>query len=267
MNTGIILFIYSALGLLLCLHETKAQQNGFIFISGDDTDWHLGASGGAAGYPTLNNAMITIVQKCVSSSGLVNAPKAILAIGINPNLPYAYNYAAFTQWTSSYKNSFDIIVNASQLMTANFSNYKMIYIPSQKSIYQGSLGNSSLCDIETALVARKLDIQNYVNVQHGSIMAFEQTAGQLFTTSAFPSSSNPVIPVGGVLDGGCPNAFAWFPLALTSTVFEVATVSYTSAFTSALASTSISSGDLNHQNYHLTFTGPPVCLHSLLCFK
>ena len=165
---------------------------GFIFVSGDDTDHHvaLQAKGGI-----LDDAMETIIQTCIQSSGISNTSttKDILALGIqhygsqnNECNTWPGNktdaWIAFNRWISVVGQrlgrpiTHDIITDATKVATVNFADYRMLYLPSQKAVAQCSNNfDYTLCAIETALTQRKYDIQVYVNALRGSIFALEQT--------------------------------------------------------------------------------------------
>ena len=77
---------------------------------------------------------------------------------------------------TGYSITYDIVTDASSIRSINLLDYKMIYLPSQKAVAQCSNNfDYNLCDIESNLTARKLDLQDYVNVHHGSLFALEQT--------------------------------------------------------------------------------------------
>ena len=179
---------------------SSSSRMGFVFVSGDDTDHHVGrvesqlvlCSHVSAGYSTpkpLDNAMARILGTCLNSSGITSATKDILALGVqkigysnnmcqaSKNSGHSDAWVAFTRWVGmagSY--SYDIVTDASVISSINFLDYRMIYLPSQKTVAQCSKNfDYLLCDIESNLTARKADIQSYVNDHHGSIFSLEQT--------------------------------------------------------------------------------------------
>lgn len=130
--------------------------------------------------------MATILSNCVSQSGIINPKKSVLALGIQTSgvssAVQSCNgnsnaHLAFMKWmgATTFASSYDIITDPAALRTVNFSDYQMIYLPSQKTVTQCSNKKYSLCDIEDVLVERKQDIRDYINVYKGSIMAFEQS--------------------------------------------------------------------------------------------
>ena len=131
--------------------------------------------------------MTRVMVTCLTNSGITSAKKDILALGIQQK-GYSNNqcvnahghsdaWTAFTRWVGMAGDpTYDIVTDASSISSINFLNYKMIYLPSQKAVAQCSDKFSYLlCDIESNLTARKFDLQDYVNVHHGSIFSLEQT--------------------------------------------------------------------------------------------
>lgn len=131
--------------------------------------------------------MTRVIMTCLSSSGVSSATKDILALGIQKK-GYRNNqcsnvngnsdaWVAFTRWVNMAGSpTYDIVTDASSVANINFLNYKMIYLPSQKAVAQCSKSFTyTLCDIESNLTARRFDLQDYVNVHHGSIFSLEQT--------------------------------------------------------------------------------------------
>jgi hypothetical protein len=91
-------------------------------------------------------------------------------------------YLAFIRWKNQVQVilnrtvSVTVITDPTRIATVKFTDFKMIYLPSQKAVAQCSFDfNYTLCDIETALTKRKFDIQTYVNTYHGSVFALEET--------------------------------------------------------------------------------------------
>lgn len=142
------------------------------------------------------------MQTCLNLSGIAHPKKAILAFGINetgvatpdgygvngcnnnPLFPDACEdcgsdaFIAFRRWTKLMNltsDNYTIVTNSSAIPDLNFSDYSMIYLPSQKAVAQCSNFTYTLCDIETALNNRRDDILDYVNNQRGSIFALEQS--------------------------------------------------------------------------------------------
>ena len=165
----------------------------FMVYKGDDTDHHLGSS---SAFTTLDNAMATILRNCVSQSGVSNPKKSVLALGIQISgvssavqscNGHSYAYLAFMKWMGAtpFANSYDIITDPAVLRNVSFTDYQMIYLPSQKTVTQCSNKMYSLCDIENVLVDRKQDIKDYINIFKGSIMAFEQSIDTYSSISCF----------------------------------------------------------------------------------
>ena len=146
--------------------------------------------------------MPKFMQICLDLSGVTNATTDILALGIqgtgvtapdgtglngcNNNADTTDDgsgtdaYIAFTRWASSlYVDgrlaTYNIVTDATELYKINFTDYRMIYNPSQKAVAQCSNFTYTLCDIETALLYRVNDIVDYVNNKRGSIFALEQS--------------------------------------------------------------------------------------------
>ena len=142
---------------------------------------------GESSSTALDDAMTRVMVTCLTNSGITSASKDILALGIQQK-GYSNNqcvnangnsdaWTAFIRWVGMAGDpSYDIVTDASSISSINFLNYKMIYLPSQKAVAQCSDKFSYLlCDIESNLTARKFDLQDYVNVHHGSIFSLEQT--------------------------------------------------------------------------------------------
>jgi hypothetical protein len=195
--------------------------------------------------------MNLVFFKALNSSAIVNSTKDILALGLQSTATsyfcrgVAEGILSFKYWLASLKGSYtyDIVTDAAAISSIAFTNYKMIYLPSQKVVSQcattskGKFGYT-LCAIESALTLRRLDIMDYVNSLGGSIVALEQS----------------VQPI-GTYDPGCPNAFGWLPLVLTSTVREITYVLPTEKLTKDIPSI-VDGSKISHNSYHVVFTGP-----------
>jgi hypothetical protein len=125
------------------------------------------------------------------------------------------------------------------IASINFNDYRVFYLPSQKVVSACSASSQTtfpytLCAIEAALTLRKNDVMDYVNTYGGSIVALEES----------------VDPCGGGVDPGCPGAFGWLPLPLTSMVREIAHLLPTTQLSSAIPSI-ISGNQISHDSYHV----------------
>ena len=138
---------------------------------------------------------------CLNLSGVASPKKDMLVIGV-ANTPYPYMngclganipsqsepYYAWNAWLQRVQDNhpevfinkqsatYDIILDPNALLSTNFEDYKMIYVPGQKTVAQCSYDfNFTLCPFIDALTYRMADIGNYVNVSKGSIMALEES--------------------------------------------------------------------------------------------
>jgi hypothetical protein len=141
----------------------------------------------------LDRAMSSIISETIRTSGIFNSKKDILALGLQySSEPGAIDTGdaqgdyqsgmtealfAFNKWIYYAGGAtYDIITNASDIAKINFNDYKMIYLPSQKTVSQNSRGFVyTLCDIEAALSKRKDDIQDYVNTYRGGIFSLAES--------------------------------------------------------------------------------------------
>lgn len=139
--------------------------------------------------------MQKVIVEALTTSAVNNASNSfeILAFGLLPtatdyycgtDLPLAYQ--AFLYWVSLAEEAlgwtirYDIVNDAVNASSRVLSEYSMIYIPSQKAVSQCSANDTggfdfTLCDIESALTARKADIEQYINEFGGSIVALQQS--------------------------------------------------------------------------------------------
>ena len=145
--------------------------------------------------------MSAVMATCLNLSGVTSAKKDMLVVGLT-STPYEYmngclganipsqseHYYAWNQWVQRVQKyhpevtlnkktvTYDIVLDPTILGTVNFSDYKMIYVPAQKTVAQCSYDfNFTLCPFIDALTSRETDIGNYVNISKGSIMALEQS--------------------------------------------------------------------------------------------
>lgn len=172
------------------MSPTAPLNRGFLFISGDDTDYHCGGDSSCFGNPQLNVLMQNVFTQALTVSGVKGATKDILAFGLQPNATdfgcdgNATAYLSFMYWLSLVGNyTYDIVTDATTAASVDFTQYKMIYLPSQKAVAQCARTTANgvvsfpytLCGIESVLAVRKWDVETYVNSFGGSIVALEQS--------------------------------------------------------------------------------------------
>eukprot|EP00798_Chlamydomonas_sp_ICE-L_P021470 gene21470-28443_t len=158
-------------GLALPRSQVLKQGGGWIYVTNDDADNidHCGV-----GMPDPVNACSGLYRDLLYdaitvSTGYNASRTGILVIGMNdigyPNFHYAN--INFTAWWGATGLTEPIIYisTVADILTVDFSTYKMLYIPSTyKQCYDGIIPPQN-----DALVQRKWDIQAYVNVHLGAL--------------------------------------------------------------------------------------------------
>ena len=143
------------------------------------------------GSPLLNSLMSTVMKKAVTLSG-APATTDVLAFGLRDtatelfcgSIPEAK--VAFMRWIQTAGQelgrnlTYRIVLDADEISTIVFSDYRTIYMPSQKTVAQCSTDDAvvfayTLCAIETALSSRRGDIMVFINDYGGSIVALEES--------------------------------------------------------------------------------------------
>jgi hypothetical protein len=116
-------------------------------------------------------------------------------------------------------------MDSADIATVNFTDYKLIYIPSDEVNTDGGIQDQQLA----ALNARKADIENFTNKERGSLLA--------------------------LTEAGLSNSWGWLPLPLT--ILNVQ--QYTNVFpTAEMANIApeATAANMTHCCYHCVFTGP-----------
>lgn len=122
-------------------------------------------------------------------------------------------------------------VTGNAITTANFNQFKVIYVPSDDSDTSGGITDADLA----LLTARKVDVQNFVNIAGGGLMALtEQSAANPYTWLELPLPFQIADPV-----GSSSNNLSQTPLL-------------------AAAGFTITDQELNNGTpWHNSFVGPP----------
>lgn len=163
---------------------------------------------------------MTIFTYSIGLSGVKNTKKDVLAIGVN----YGQAAAGFAAWQAGQGFSADIITSDSDIMTTSFTDYKMIYFPSNEFNTAGGITCAQLDLISN----RSSSIINFVNVHRGSLMALTHD--------------------------GCGSKYEFLAAPLNTLSSSTSTLYPTSELlriVPALTSTS-----LDHCCYHTAYTGP-----------
>ena len=142
------LILYSILTLLF----TEIATAGPIFLSGDDSDDHLGAC-----TSPINNVLQNMLDN------VTNGGSNILVLGVlNENSPsngagnFIKNVETLDCLTPSQTVTFKSGIN---IDTVSFTGYAIIYVPSDSTNIFGGINQSD----NTKVVNRKSDIQTFVN--------------------------------------------------------------------------------------------------------
>jgi hypothetical protein len=146
---------------------TLPSTSGPVFLDGGDRDDHgfRNNDGNQNGWKFIQQAL-----NFANTNSLNAAGAGILAIGVQQD------QGTPTQAEKAIKAAADAlglsltIVTGADISTVNFSQFKLIYVPSDAG---DTLGGISDADI-ALLAARKLDIQNYVNTVGGGLVALTE---------------------------------------------------------------------------------------------
>jgi hypothetical protein len=130
--------------------------------TGDDSD----DSGHCETASSCNGLIVTIFSSAISLSGVKNTLKDVLAIGITGSQALS----AFTSWQEGVGFTADIVSTDLEITNVDFTNYKVIYMPS--SVFQTSGGIS--CSHLSLIAARSSEIISYVNTLKGSLITLTQ---------------------------------------------------------------------------------------------
>jgi hypothetical protein len=186
-------------------------------LTGDDSD----DSGHCETASSCNGLIVTIFSYAISLSGVKNTQKDVLALGITG----AQALSAFTSWQSGVGFTADILNTDSEINNVDFSQYKVIYMPS--SSYQTTGGIS--CSQLSLIAARSTELINFVNTLKGSLMTLTQD--------------------------GCPSTgYTFLAVPLVTTSISASTVTIMTALTSVV--TTLSPTSLDHCCYHTGYPGP-----------
>jgi len=141
-----------------------AAVGGPVLLTGDDADDSGHCQGTACG-GLYAKALKFIVDNSQS------AGTGILAIGVNSSRALI----GFNSWNNTANGGPGVAVThvrtTAEIANADFSNFAVIYIPSDSSNTGGGINSTQL----SALNARQADIADFVNQQGGGLMALGST--------------------------------------------------------------------------------------------
>lgn len=147
------------------MQAPRVADAGCTFLSGDDAD-----DGGHCDTPTACGGLMPYVfVSSIAQSRVVPAAqvKDILVIGAISSTAVT----AFNSWRTAFPTATFDFVTGPAIATANFSRYRMIYMPSDAVNTGGGLP----CSDVDRLNARAADIASYVNIQGGSLVSLTQS--------------------------------------------------------------------------------------------
>jgi hypothetical protein len=215
---------------------TTFPNSGPVMIDGANRDAH----GSSSGSPLVNQGGWQFIQTALNyafagSRNTTLGSAGILVIGVQPGAAGTTSLAqqAITSAAGALASPPALtFVTGTSILTANFSQFKMIYIPSDAEDVDGGITDADLA----LLAQRKSDLQTYVDVTGGGLVALTEN-----------SAANP---------------YAWLALPDAISIQQVGgnnlvqTAAFTAAFTAAgltLTNQQVSAGTpwLND------FTGPP----------
>ncbi len=197
-----------------------AAVGGPVFLSGDDADDYGHCSGATA----CGGLYANILEFAVQNSGAPGTLGDIVAIG-----PSGQALTALNNWngaTTSGPYSITVLATTAQIAAVNFSDYKLLYIPSD---FNTSGGISST--LLAALNLRQSSIQSFVNISGGGLVALTEGASGA-------------------------NAYGWLPIPLTTSPASHTTHPITPTAALITLSPSTTTANLTHCCLHNTFTGP-----------
>ena len=200
--------------------QVKAATGGPVFVSGDDAEDHCAGTDCGGLYPAIFSSAVTLSQ----SPGT-----GILAIGVGDD----DTASALPSWNAPGNGGPNVpitIVTGPAINSVDFGDFDVIFVPSNEADGGGEPPGISDSDL-TRLNARKADIADFVNNQGGGLIVLTE------------ADSNPAL------------AFGFLPLPLQFTVVEYVDAEPTSAM--AELAPSANSSNLDHENYHNIWTGPP----------
>jgi len=147
-------------------NATTVGTSGPVVIDGGDRDDHGSFSGGV----NLNGWQYIQQMLNFAYTGSVNAAgSGVLAIGASGKA-----LTAITSADTALGLPAVTTVTGAAISTVNFALYKVIYVPSDAGNTGGGISNAD----EALLTARKTDIQNYVNITGGGLIALTESASK-----------------------------------------------------------------------------------------
>ncbi|MEK9629121.1 MAG: PKD domain-containing protein [Nitrospinota bacterium] len=196
--------------------DKHLQWGGPIVLSGDDSDDGGHCEGSRCGQ-MIGKTLSFIVNNSQSSGS------GILAIGVNSGRALS----SLNGWNTPTHGGPNVAIThartTTEIANANFSDYAMIYIPSDNRNTGGGITSTQM----TALNARQADIADFVNNNGGGLFA--------------------------LTENGLSNRYGWLPVPLTiggtghsTNIFPTPDMNIIAPGTTGLS----------HCCYHNTFTGP-----------
>jgi hypothetical protein len=184
---------------------------------GDDSD----DSGHCETASSCNGLIVTIFSSAISLSSVRNTVKDVLAIGITGSQALS----AFSSWQGGAGFTADIVNTDLEIMNVDFTEYKVLYMPSSSLQTGGGISCAHL-----ALVAnRSSEIISFVNTLKGSLITLTQ-------------------------DGCSSSGYTFLAAPLESISLGSQTVTIQSALSSVV--TTLTPTSLDHCCYHTGYTGP-----------
>ncbi|HYC55978.1 MAG TPA: thrombospondin type 3 repeat-containing protein [Candidatus Binatia bacterium] len=195
------------------------ECGGNIVLSGDDAD----DSGHCEG-TNCGGLYAAILTTLIAQSGSLGS--GILAIGVNGSQAQI----GLDSWNNPVNGgpgvAITTVTDPAQIGTVDFSDYAMIYLPSDDINTGGGISAAQLA----ALNARQEDVAGFLNIVGGSLLALTE---------------------GGLTGQG---AYGWLPVPLTTAAVDYSDVSPTAALLAISPGTT--QANMSHGFYHLQFTGP-----------
>ena len=207
--------IFSSSEFIMLLTNVSFIMCWFTPPEGDDSDDYNHCETATS----CNGLMVTIFEYSIESSQVPFTTKDVLVIGVH----HGYALEAIQAWMGATNFTYDIVLN-DDITTVVFSNYKMIYIPSDYAMTGGGIECSEVDILQT----RTADIATYVNSESGSLMALNQQS--------------------------CENGWSWLPMSLNFESTNLATLTIQPTLLSIVDT--LVDTSLDHCCYHSKFTGP-----------
>jgi hypothetical protein len=218
---GFPLLMAFVLALVLATAGQAAAMGGPVILSGDDADDSGHCQGTACGgfYAKALNFIVNNSQ---------SVGTGIIAIGVNSSRALT----GFNSWNNPANGGPGVSVThartTAEIASVDFSNFAMIYIPSDNRNTSGGMTSSQL----TTLNARQADIVDFVNNQGGGLLA--------------------------LTEAGYSQQYGWLPLSLnTSNTGHSRSAVVRPTPEMDVITPGLTASQLSHCCFHTVFTGPP----------